>query len=106
MSSFSLTRMFVNVLEHFLIFVYIYTIIEQGGGFRAQYKNLVIFFQTWYIFPLLLPKPTEICAHAMPRTTKGQQKVPILKHTTGLCPSRSYNSMTVTLKSPKRSEQL
>ena len=26
----------------------------------------------------------------MPRANKGQQKVPILKKTTGLCPSRSY----------------
>ena len=32
----------------------------------------------------LLPKPTDICAHAMPT---------ILKKTTGLCPFRSYYSM-------------
>ena len=30
---------------------------------------------------LLLHKPTDICARAMPRVKKGQQKVPILKKT-------------------------
>ena len=29
----------------------------------------------------------------MPRARKGQQKVTVLKKTTGLCPSRSYYSM-------------
>ena len=38
-------------------------------------------------------KPTDICAHAMPRAKKGQQNVPILKKTTGLCPSGSYYAM-------------
>ena len=33
------------------------------------------------------------CACAMPRAKKDQQKVPILKKTTVLCPSRSYYSM-------------
>ena len=43
--------------------------------------------------PPLLLKPTDMCACAMPRAKKGQQKVPILKKTTGLCLSRSYYSM-------------
>ena len=42
------------------------------------------------IVPSLLLTPPNICACAMPRAKKGQQKVPILKKTTGLCPSRSY----------------
>ena len=31
----------------------------------------------------------------MPRAKKGQQKVPTLMKTTGLCPSRSYYSMHI-----------
>ena len=42
------------------------------------------------IFLPLLLKPTDIYSCAMRRAKKGQQKVPILKKTTGLCPSRSY----------------
>ena len=34
----------------------------------------------------------------MPRANKGQQKVPILKKTTGLCPSRSYYLMAQPLQ--------
>ena len=48
---------------------------------------------TTEIFPPLFFKPTDICARAMPGAKKGQQKVPILKKTTGLCPSRSYYSI-------------
>ena len=44
------------------------------------------------IVPILLLTPPYICACAMPRAQKGQQKVPILKKTTGLCPSRSYGT--------------
>ena len=33
------------------------------------------------------PPPKTICARAMPRTKKAQQKVTILKKTTGFCPS-------------------
>ena len=39
--------------------------------------------------PTLLLKPTDIGAPVL-RAKKGQQKVPILKKTTGLFPSRSY----------------
>ena len=44
------------------------------------------------IFPPIRLQPTEIHACAMPRAKKDQKKVPILKKTTGLCPSRSYYS--------------
>ena len=37
--------------------------------------------------PLLL---NYICARAMQRAKKGQLKIPFLKKSTGLCPSRSY----------------
>ena len=36
---------------------------------------------------------TYICACAMLRAKQGQQKVPIFKKKTGLCPSRSYYFM-------------
>ena len=39
------------------------------------------------------PNLLHICERAMSRAKKGQQKVPILKKTIGLCPSRSYYSM-------------
>ena len=42
------------------------------------------------IFPPVLLKATDI---AMLRAQKGQQKVPNLKKTAGLCPFRNYYSM-------------
>ena len=42
------------------------------------------------IVPSLLLTPPNICACAVPRAKNGQQKVPILKKRTGLCPSRSH----------------
>ena len=45
------------------------------------------------IFPPRLLKPPYICACAMPRAKKGQQKDPTLNTTTELCPSRCYYSM-------------
>ena len=44
------------------------------------------------IFPPLLLKPTYICARAMLRSKKGQQKSLTLKEMTGLCSSRCYGS--------------
>ena len=48
--------------------------------------------------PPLLLKPTDMCACAMPRAKKGQQKVPILKKTIVICLSWSYYSMGQPLK--------
>ena len=45
------------------------------------------------IFPPLLLKPTYICTRAMLRANIGQEKSPILKKTTRLCPSRCYYSL-------------
>ena len=47
------------------------------------------------IFPPLLRITTYICAGAIPRGKKGQQKVPIKKKDhRALCPSCSYYSIT------------
>ena len=46
------------------------------------------------IYTLLL-KLTDICAPA--ESQKGQQKVPVLKQTTELCPTRSYYSMDYSI---------
>ena len=40
----------------------------------------------------------------MPRAKKGQQKLPNLKKTTVVCPSRSYYSMVITYGAAKGKE--
>ena len=67
-----------------------------GFVMKSVFKSKTNKYKCTDIFLTLLPKPLFICACAMPRAKTGQQKVPILKRTTGIYPSRSYYSMLCT----------